>query len=106
MIKLASGLNIKTHLSNYNNWFELIHLSVLFHRVVCSMLGYSNGFVTSVRLPGLGNIWLDEVSCAGWETDIALCPHSSWGSHNCGHSEDVSVRCVASLTEGENGCVK
>ncbi len=71
---------------------------VLFHRVVCSMLGYSNGFVLSDRWPGSGTIWLDQVSCRGTERDIADCPHSSWGSHDCSHSEDVSVRCVGSLS--------
>ena len=44
--------------------------------------------------PGSGMIWLDDVRCRGTETDIALCPHRGWGSHNCGHHEDVSVRCT------------
>jgi len=46
--------------------------------------------------PGSGVIWLDEVSCNGTETNIAFCPHNAWGNHNCGHHEDVSVRCMVS----------
>ncbi len=68
------------------------------------MLDYSSGYVISNNLPGSGNIWLDQVSCTGSETDIADCPHNPWGSHDCSHIEDVSVRCLARLTEGENGC--
>jgi len=48
--------------------------------------------------PGSGTIWLDDVSCRGRETNIAMCPHNGWGSHNCGHREDVSVRCGPTIT--------
>jgi len=50
--------------------------------------------------PGIETIWLDDVSCRGSETDIASCPHSGWGIHNCGHHEDVSVRCTGSTITG------
>jgi len=50
--------------------------------------------------PGSGTIWLDQVSCRGTETDIVLCPHNTWGSHDCGHHEDVSVRCTAPTVTG------
>jgi len=43
---------------------------------------------------GTGRIWLDNVNCSGSETDIGSCPHNVWGSHNCHHGEDVSVRCI------------
>jgi len=43
--------------------------------------------------PGTGRIWLDEVECMGDETSIADCRHNPWGSHNCGHNEDVSISC-------------
>jgi len=43
---------------------------------------------------------LDDVQCRGTETDIASCPHIRWGAHNCGHSEDISVRCTEPPTAG------
>ncbi len=62
------------------------------------MLGYTNGFVMSERSAGSGPIWLDAAACIGSETDLADCPHSPWGRHDCSHSNDVSVECVGSLT--------
>lgn len=46
---------------------------------------------------GAGRIWLDEVYCSGSESSIGECKHREWGSHDCGHSEDVSINC------GSNG---
>lgn len=45
---------------------------------------------------GTGPIWLDNVDCAGHESDIAKCDHPAWGEHNCVHSEDAGVSCVTS----------
>jgi len=43
--------------------------------------------------PGTGPIHLDDVDCDGSETNITNCDHRGWGSHNCGHNEDVSIVC-------------
>jgi len=51
--------------------------------------GHSLGNVNA----GNGTIWLAGVSCRGTETDIASCPHNSWGKNDCSHRDDVSVRC-------------
>jgi len=34
------------------------------------------------------------MQCSGSETDIGSCSHNGWGSHNCYHDEDVSIRCT------------
>jgi len=42
---------------------------------------------------GTGPIWLDDVACTGTETHLFNCRHDGWGVHDCGHDEDVSIRC-------------
>uniref|UniRef100_A0A6E8VNT9 Scavenger receptor class A n=1 Tax=Anopheles coluzzii TaxID=1518534 RepID=A0A6E8VNT9_ANOCL len=64
-------------------------------RVICRQLGF-NGTAEvrkSVYPPGVGQIWLDQVACNGTEPSIEDCVHWHWGEHNCGHTEDVGVRC-------------
>jgi hypothetical protein len=40
-----------------------------------------------------GNILIDDLNCLGIEKDITECNAREWGTHNCDHSEDVSIRC-------------
>ncbi|XP_054891587.1 uncharacterized protein LOC129363494 [Poeciliopsis prolifica] len=42
---------------------------------------------------GTGQIWLDDLGCSGSETSLAVCGHSGFGTHNCGHHEDAGVNC-------------
>ena len=65
--------------------------------VICRMIGYesgeeSNAYRQSDVTPS-PKIWLDNVRCSGNETDIAMCSHRGWGTHNCGHGEDIAIRC-------------
>ena len=68
--------------------------------VICRMLGYSYGEVKNRAYFGRGNgtIWLDDVHCTGAEKSLFDCQHRAWGSHNCGHHEDLGVVC-----KGANG---
>ena len=68
--------------------------------VVCDQLGHTGGtFIKKAptvygQSPDTTHIWLDDVICKnGSEPDLNWCYHSSWGVHNCDHSEDMGCRC-------------
>ncbi|XP_059199598.1 macrophage receptor MARCO [Centropristis striata] len=63
-------------------------------KVICKMLGFQSAVSTFTASPGSGKIWLDDLRCRGTESDIFSCPHSGYGVTNCGHNEDVGVRCA------------
>ncbi|XP_060606305.1 uncharacterized protein LOC132758628 [Ruditapes philippinarum] len=70
--------------------------------VVCRMLGFRNtqyavNVSSKVYGPGLGNIFLDDLKCAGNESDIFQCKASAEKS-NCDHDEDVGVNCQTPIT--------
>ncbi|XP_062603516.1 neurotrypsin-like, partial [Saccostrea cucullata] len=67
--------------------------------VICRMLGYSHSSQTYQSAhygQGSGPIWLDDLGCHGYESDVAYCSSNGWGRHNCGHSEDAGVYCTNS----------
>ena len=64
--------------------------------VVCGSIGLgaaTDAFQRAFFGQGTGTIVLDDVSCSGDETSIFDCGNAGLGIHNCGHSEDASVRC-------------
>ncbi|CAG2194239.1 Hemicentin-1,Neurotrypsin,Scavenger receptor cysteine-rich domain superfamily protein,Coadhesin,Adhesion G protein-coupled receptor B3,Thrombospondin-2,Thrombospondin-1,Mucin-like protein,Scavenger receptor cysteine-rich type 1 protein M160,Scavenger receptor cysteine-rich type 1 protein M130,A disintegrin and metalloproteinase with thrombospondin motifs adt-1,Adhesion G protein-coupled receptor B1,Deleted in malignant brain tumors 1 protein [Mytilus edulis] len=70
--------------------------------VACRQLGYRTSTPT-VYTSGGGTdpVWLDDMACNGTERRIDNCMHPGWGVENCGHSEDVGVRCTGEY--GVNG---
>ena len=44
---------------------------------------------------GSGLILLDNVACVGTESRLIDCPANPIGTHNCVHSEDAGVGCLA-----------
>lgn len=53
--------------------------------------------------PPSETIWLDDVQCAGTETDILACTHLALGSHNCGNYEDAGIACSGTPAGGCDG---
>ena len=45
---------------------------------------------------GDGSIWLDQVACAGYESNIFDCVASSIGIEDCTHNIDANVVCTTS----------
>ena len=73
-------------------------------QVICRQVGNTNltnitsadklGYPASYfDARGVGTIWLDSIFCTGTENNIESCNHEPWGINNCGHYEDILVKC-------------
>ena len=74
--------------------------------VICRQLGFERAAEAwSADAFGPGDegqeILLDDLRCMGLEKTIFDCQNRGVGIHNCGHSEDVGVRCTM-LVSGES----
>ena len=88
-------------------------------RVVCRQLGYVTSgknicpflllicfagatvFSNALFGEGTGSIFMDDVSCSGFESQLRSCSYTS--SHNCRHSEDASVQCSSTRATPSRG---
>ena len=62
------------------------------YKWVC-FIRYNGAVIINTYGAGSGPIWLDNVECTGYETNIHQCRHNGWGKHHCDHSQDVSISC-------------
>ena len=49
---------------------------------------------------GSGQVWIDDLDCAGTEETIRNCTHRGWGIEDCSHYEDASVNCTVGKCAG------
>ncbi|KXJ19618.1 Neurotrypsin [Exaiptasia diaphana] len=68
-------------------------------KVACKQLGYESAVASKFLGQGPDPIWLENLGCIGNELSLDQCTHSGWGSHNCGHDEDVGIVCTANRYE-------
>lgn len=54
---------------------------------------------------GSGLILLDNVACVGTESRLIDCPANPIGQHNCAHTEDAGVGCLAPVVTTPAGNV-
>ena len=69
-------------------------------RVVCQSLGFDDATAAKTNAyfgEGSGDIWLDDVNCAGTESNLIHCSNPGWGVENCSHGEDAGVICSGKL---------
>ena len=70
-------------------------------QVVCRSLNFGSAYrwykasSPAKRYPAPTSVktWLDDLKCNGTEFDLRQCEHNGVGNENCGHTEDVWVRC-------------
>ena len=71
-------------------------------RVACHMMGFPNAVAASVlsHTPVLsyvqrtGPIWLNNINCYGYESDIFTCGYVEIGNHSCQHLNNASAECL------------
>ncbi|ROI15305.1 Deleted in malignant brain tumors 1 protein [Anabarilius grahami] len=76
--------------------------------VVCREMGCGNVIEAKREAyfgQGSGQIWMDDIQCAGNESTLKNCSSNGWGVHNCSHQQDAGVICQSvRLVNGDNSC--
>ena len=62
-------------------------------RSACHSLGFSGGSHTNYNSGLSASILMDDVDCTSSTQNFLTCTHRGWGTHNCGHHEDVLLTC-------------
>lgn len=63
-------------------------MKILLSKKICSGVARAHASPTDYG-SGSGQIWLDNVNCAGNEANIADCQSRGWGVADCTHNEDA-----------------
>ena len=61
------------------------------------MMGFPNAVAAPVSArygQGTGPIWLHNMNCYGYESDIFTCGYAGINNHNCQHLNDASAECL------------
>ena len=53
---------------------------------------------------GTGQIWLDDMACNDHKSWLMDCSANPIGNHDCSHSEDAGVKCVAMMSKYNRLC--
>lgn len=91
-LEVYHGYQWKSVCDDYWDWEE--------SDVACKSLGYSLGaqnyYHGAHYGQGHGSILLDDVQCTGRERSLLHCRHQGIHLHNCGHHEDIGIKCAGS----------
>ncbi|EDV21315.1 uncharacterized protein TRIADDRAFT_30641, partial [Trichoplax adhaerens] len=97
-IRLANGGSFYGRIEiKYNNvWGTLCdnHFDIRDAKVICRQLGFMEAHRIQSYGPGTGPIYIDELNCRGYESNIFQCSHNGFEKHNCYHRQDVGVECL------------
>lgn len=98
-LRLNDGTSDRGRLEIYHDgvWGTICddHFAINDASTACRQLGFSHGAALSyTHGGGSGAIHLDDLGCGAVHDRIVDCSHLGWGSHNCGHHEDVGVECI------------
>ncbi|EDO37717.1 predicted protein, partial [Nematostella vectensis] len=105
-VRLRSGVQlwegrVEVTSDRYRNYWGSVCDDRFTHKeanVVCRALGWGTAkyvYRNAWFGQATGKIFMDDVSCRGWEKNLHSCKYRNSRRGNCDHYEDVGVRCNA-----------